>query len=73
LDETREKSLIDKIEQKIIIEQNGYYYQEYTKLNEANLILKTQLKNLLEEKIVLKNQIQKLEVLIYFYLRINAK
>jgi len=49
-------------EDAIIIEQNQYYYQEFSKLNEANLILKSQLKNLLEEKIGLKNQIQKLEV-----------
>lgn len=57
-----EKTLLDTLYQKIVIEQNEYYFQEYTKLNEANLILKSQLKNLLEEKITLKNQIQKLEV-----------
>jgi len=51
----------------MIIEQNNYYYHEFTKLSEANLILKSQLKNLLEEKIALKNQIQKLEV-PYIYL-----
>jgi hypothetical protein len=57
-----ENILTDKIQQKIILEQNEYYFQEFTKLNEANLILKSQLKNLLEEKIGHKNQIQKLEV-----------
>jgi len=57
-----EDILTDKIQQKIILEQNEYYFQEFTKLNEANLILKSQLKNLLEEKNGLKNQIQKLEV-----------
>ena len=46
----------------MIFEQNEYYFQEFTKLNEANLILKSQLKNLFEEKITLKNQIQKMEV-----------
>lgn len=50
------------MDEKIIVEQNEYYFQEFLKLDEANLILKSQLKNLLEEKILLKNQIQKLEV-----------
>jgi len=60
-------------ENEIIINQNHYYYQEFMKLSEANLILKSQLKNLLEEKINLKNQIQKLEVLKLIRIRINVK
>ena len=57
----------------MIFEQNEYYFQEFTKLNEANLILKSQLKNLFEEKITLKNQIQKMEVQYLFLIQNKYK
>lgn len=47
-----------------MFEQNYYYFKEFSLLSEANLILRSQLKNLMEEKNCLKNQIQKLEVLL---------
>ena len=45
-----------------IIKQNYKYYLEYCKLCEANTILKNQLNSLIKEKSLLKNDIQKTEV-----------
>lgn len=57
-----------------IMKQNYKYYVEYCKLCEANTILKNQLNSLSKEKNVLKNEIQKTEVLINKNkIRLNAK
>jgi hypothetical protein len=46
----------------VVPQQNKKYFLEYTKLYEANILLKNQLALLVKEKNLLKHKIQKDEV-----------
>lgn len=52
---------LSQINPQIILEQNYKYFLEYSKLHEANTILKSELQNLVREKLQLKQVIQRLE------------
>ncbi len=48
--------------EKLVPEQNKNYFFEYSKLYEANILLKNQLAVLIKEKNIIKHKIQKDEV-----------
>ncbi len=66
------QELIQEKEIKTLLEQNHKYYLEYSKLCEANSILKNQLSLLLKEKNALKQTVHKIEVLIILILSQNT-
>jgi hypothetical protein len=54
--------ILPNMDEQAIIDQNYKYYFEFQKLNEANIILSNQLKELSKERNVLKQKINKLEM-----------
>jgi hypothetical protein len=54
--------ILPNMDEQAIIDQNYKYYLEFQKLNEANIILSNQLKELSKERNVLKQKINKLEM-----------
>ena len=50
----------------LVIDQNYKFYLEFCKLFEANLTLNAHLSSLVKEKNLLKNEIQKLEVIDFY-------
>lgn len=63
---TKEKEDLEPVDIDIILEQNYKFFLEYFKLYEANVVLKTELNNLIKEKTELKQYIMRLEVIILY-------
>ena len=53
---------ISEIDPHILLEQNYKFFLQFSKLHEANQMLKNELQNLIREKIQLKQYISKIEV-----------
>lgn len=61
IDNPKELEISD-IDPQILLEQNYKFFLQFSKLHEANQMLKNELQNLIREKIQLKQYISKIEV-----------
>lgn len=57
---------ISDIDPQILLEQNYKFFLQFSKLHEANQMLKNELQNLIREKIQLKQYISKIEVRVKY-------